>query len=501
MNMDNNTIPPVDYAPPELQGELIAMQKLETKELLEIINGKFPEIQKESQLSLFSDHLNNQQSESEKNNQLSESNKFLIKRAYAFALLKYRNHPIETKLTGKNKNRQNKDYLDFIPVWTKLIVSLNSTTDDKTLNDTLSKFDCVVGNPPFQTKTHQCAELILLDDLRLNKVSNRLARNCQCFIPALHQISNSVNNAAGDISEKFEVHRTSHTKGVFKTVFMKNVEHTWEALEIPRDRINPSGNISNLTTKLNKKVDSPGEFNRILELLITSREMSKIIVDILESKPENERDIEVQKLLNRIVAVDNLKNILETWKDNKNNSSEEFWHKFFEENSIILGQVFSIPVTILGSKAYVGGKGIDNRGGKVIDFIMVNNLTRNAALIEIKTPNTQLLGSEYRSGDYVISSEISGSVSQLLAYQDELNKSYYMLSNSNRKKQEDSEEELNVFNPKCILIAGNAKQELCNNDKKQSFELYRSNFQSVQIVTYDEVFEKLDTLVNLLESK
>ncbi|MFM6281077.1 MAG: hypothetical protein ACKN9K_22140, partial [Dolichospermum sp.] len=87
MNMENNTIPPVDYAPLELQGELIAMQELKHEKLLEIISGKFTETQKESQLSLFSDHSDNQQSESERNNQLSESDKCLIKRAYAIALL------------------------------------------------------------------------------------------------------------------------------------------------------------------------------------------------------------------------------------------------------------------------------------------------------------------------------------------------------------------------------------------------------------------------------
>lgn len=223
--------------------------------------------------------------------------------------------------------------------------------------------------------------------------------------------------------------------------------------------------------------------------------MSKLIVDIIENKSGDERDIEVQKLLNRIVAVDNLKNILEIWKDNQNNSSEEFWHQFFEENSLMLGQIFSTPVTIFGSKAYVGGKGIHNSGGKVIDFIMVNKLTRNTALIEIKTPTTKLLaGSEYRSEVYASSSEISGAINQLLTSRNSLSQDYNSLV-------QHSQEKFDVFSPQCILIAGNAKQELCNSDKKRTFELYRSNSQGVQIVTYDEVFEKLDTLVNLLEGK
>ena len=220
-----------------------------------------------------------------------------------------------------------------------------------------------------------------------------------------------------------------------------------------------------------------------------------MIIDILENKSENERDIEVQKLLNRIVAVDNLKNILEIWKDNQNNSSEEFWHKFFEENSLMLGQIFSTPVTILGSKAYVGGKKLDNKGGKYPDYLMIYKQTRNTALIEIKTPETQLLSSEYRSEVYQTSPEIIGAVNQLLTYRDEFLKDYYHLVHDLPDT-----ERFYAFNPQCILIAGNAKKELRNSKQKRSFELYR-NSQSIQIVTYDEVFEKLDTLVNLLEGK
>ncbi|MBE9234885.1 DUF4263 domain-containing protein [Anabaena aphanizomenioides LEGE 00250] len=496
MNMENNTIPPVDYAPLELRDELIAMQALKREELSHIIFALyFGKSKNKSHLLLLDDYLDNNPSGTETNNQLSKSHQDLIKRAYAMALLNYINHTIETSPTAKNQSRGEKDVIDFVPVWTKLIISINSTTDDKTLNNYLSQFDCVMADPPFQTKPQQCIELILLDDLKLNKNSNRL-RKCPCFIPALNHICKSVNDAGTNISKKFQLHRGSNTVGAFRNVFIKNSDHKWEALDILRERINPSGNITNLTTNLSKKVASPDEFNRILELLITSREMSNIIVDILENKSENERDIEVQKLLNRIVAVDNLKSILETWKDNKNNPSEEFWRKFFEENSVVLGQVFSTPVTILGSEAYVGGKKLDNKGGKYPDYLMIHKQTRNTALIEIKTPKTQLLSSEYRSEVYAISREISGAITQLLTYRDKFLKDYYSLVHNFPDT-----ERFYAFNPQCILIAGNAKQELCDSDKKQSFELCRSNSQGVQIVTYDEVFEKLDTLVNLLEGK
>ena len=56
--MDNNTIPPVDYAPPELQGELITIQKFTTEDLLTIAESEIIESHQESQLPLLEENQN-----------------------------------------------------------------------------------------------------------------------------------------------------------------------------------------------------------------------------------------------------------------------------------------------------------------------------------------------------------------------------------------------------------------------------------------------------------
>ena len=83
-----------------------------------------------------------------------------------------------------------------------------------------------------------------------------------------------------------------------------------------------------------------------------------------------------------------LRKLLMVWKANENNSEEEFWQKTMAENTLIISQLFSFPVLILESKAYVGGKSIANTGGKLLDFLLVDKLGNNAALVEIKTPMT-----------------------------------------------------------------------------------------------------------------
>ena len=94
------------------------------------------------------------------------------------------------------------------------------------------------------------------------------------------------------------------------------------------------------------------------------------------------------------------------WKQNQDNSDEDFWQRTLSDNSFVLSQMFANPVIIIKGKAYVGGKSITNTGGSIVDFLAKNDITNDAVLIEIKTPTTKLLGNKYRDGVYPISSEL-----------------------------------------------------------------------------------------------
>jgi hypothetical protein len=192
--------------------------------------------------------------------------------------------------------------------------------------------------------------------------------------------------------------------------------------------------------------------------------------------------------------INNLKNVLKVWDDNKENENcnEEFWQKIFRENSIILSQVFSFPVIFIEDKGYVGGKSISNAGGKVVDFLLKNDLTKNIALVEIKTPKTKIIGGQYRSSVYSISGDITGAIIQISDYKDSLTKEYYNLIGN-------MEEKINAFNPQCMVIAGNAQVELVSKEHIKSFELFRSGLKDVQLITYDELFHKIEILIKLLE--
>jgi hypothetical protein len=57
-----------------------------------------------------------------------------------------------------------------------------------------------------------------------------------------------------------------------------------------------------------------------------------------------------------------------------------------------------------------------------------------------------------------------------------------------------------AFDSRCVVIAGNT-DELDNDAKRRSFELYRSSQSRSDVVTYDELFRKTRTLIDLLEGQ
>jgi hypothetical protein len=178
-------------------------------------------------------------------------------------------------------------------------------------------------------------------------------------------------------------------------------------------------------------------------------------------------------------------------KDNENSNKEEFWQVIFNENPYILSQVFSAPVVFLQDRAYVGGMNIDGSKAKLVDFLFANQSSNDALLVEIKTPATRMLArTKYRNGVYNPTKELSGSVLQVLNYRRELVRNYQNLTSGSKKK-------LDMFNPQCLVIIGNAQMELDNDEKRASFELYRTSMKDVEIVTFDELFKKAEILASL----
>ncbi len=200
------------------------------------------------------------------------------------------------------------------------------------------------------------------------------------------------------------------------------------------------------------------------------------------------------RTLNIAVNLRTLRSAIELWQSNRGNSGEDFWQRSLAENSFVLEHVFSWPTTIVQGKAYVGGKSVMNTGGNIIDFLMTNRITRNAALIEIKTPTSPLLSArEYRAGIHAPSAELAGALMQVLNYRHSLQQEYNSLVGRPPAA-------FDSFEPRCAVVIGDAHSELNSEDKRKSFELFRNQFVGVTIITYDELFSRAEQLLCVLES-
>jgi hypothetical protein len=175
--------------------------------------------------------------------------------------------------------------------------------------------------------------------------------------------------------------------------------------------------------------------------------------------------------------------LLQTWDANKENNDEGFWQIKLSEHAYAISQLFSVPVTLIQGRAYVGGMSLDGQDARFLDFMFSGGSANDAILVEIKTPVTRLLGARYRKNVYPPSKDLSGAVVQVNDYCHTLRKSLLAAKKGGV--------ELNTFNPRRVVIIGNYAEELSDVKKMESFELFRGSLAGVDIVTFDEFFRKV----------
>ena len=229
------------------------------------------------------------------------------------------------------------------------------------------------------------------------------------------------------------------------------------------------------------------ELIKILLQLITQTSSHESLKNSLSSLAN-----ENLQALTTSASLEGLKRVEALMRENLDNGKEEFWQqKVFNENQWVLAQIFSCPCTIYAQKAFVGGKSLDNKGGNVCDFIYRNKMTQNVALIEIKTPCTEIVGKPYRE-TYSMSLDMSGAVNQVLNYRDELQKNFSTLT-----RDLEEADTVRAFSPKCVVVIG--KISTLNAKQQKAFELYRNSFNNLTIIPFDELHQKICDLMSVFK--
>lgn len=171
-------------------------------------------------------------------------------------------------------------------------------------------------------------------------------------------------------------------------------------------------------------------------------------------------------------------------EDNLENDEEKFWQDLFKQHPNILSTIIPSVVHIIEDQPYFGGKAIDNKGGTIGDFLYKSG-TNNVSIIEIKTPSTDLLGTEYRNDVFCPSKELSGSIIQIRKQKDNLMKEYDHIRCKSLIKGKD----FDAYDPKSYIIIGNSSK--LNPIELESFELFRNSLKDIEIITFNELIEKL----------
>ncbi|WP_240159240.1 MULTISPECIES: Shedu immune nuclease family protein [unclassified Burkholderia] len=183
---------------------------------------------------------------------------------------------------------------------------------------------------------------------------------------------------------------------------------------------------------------------------------------------------------------------------------EALWQAFFERNRWIFGYGLSyFFVTGFDNKKLeqvVEGHDLINRGKRADGLMKTKGVVSSLCFVEIKTHATKLLDStQYRSGCWAPSKELSGAVAQVQATVASAMRSLSEYIQPTDTLGVPTGEEVFNFKPRAFVVVGSLNEFVTehgvNRDQLRSFELYRNSISSIDILTFDELFERCSFIV------
>lgn len=186
---------------------------------------------------------------------------------------------------------------------------------------------------------------------------------------------------------------------------------------------------------------------------------------------------------------------------------EDVWQHFFENNKWIFG--YSLNYLWLSSlddrklEQVVAGYSF-NQSGKRADALMkTRGIINSLCFVEIKTHRTHLLcesATPYRADCWATSPELAGGVAQVQVTVDKAVRSIATRTRLTDRSGNPTPEEVFCYQPKAYLVVGNLgefrSENGVNESKYRSFELWRQNLKNIEVITFDELFERSRSIVH-----
>ena len=171
---------------------------------------------------------------------------------------------------------------------------------------------------------------------------------------------------------------------------------------------------------------------------------------------------------------------------------ESRWQAFFEENIFVLTLAFARPVRLLHTQFHAQPSNTSGTGAQIGDFLL-RGQGQGLAIVEIKKPTTDLLHSRpYRNTQvFAPSFELAGAINQTL-HQQAVLRSHWLHHQTDQTLRQSMPDSV-----KCVVIAGRLPTQAA---ELRSFEIMRSGYKDIEVITFDELGAKLRLVLELLNA-
>ncbi len=185
--------------------------------------------------------------------------------------------------------------------------------------------------------------------------------------------------------------------------------------------------------------------------------------------------------------------------DIKGLGEEAIWHHFLKKNLWIIGLGIDIRfIRDLISETNVGIQSTNGTGSPSADLMCITDYT---LLVELKTSTTNIFTSTKqntsRTNTWSFTSGFIDGISQCLGQKTDWEKSHALKAISGDNGAVLDQREIRTVDPKTVFIIGNKSKEFSdklhtedNMCKRDTFERFRRNNRNVDVVTFDELYEK-----------